>query len=619
MSASHRKCDTARVQVRAGHRATASDADIPIMSKQAAGWLVLALALAGCRLGNVGESAASRSDDGGRTMGSDSGDPAPDGGSMPDLAGSARADLAGLAGRDLSPTPDLAPPPTTAVLTYHNDNLRTGTQLRETTLTPLAVQTHGMTVAVSRPLDDASLSQVLYVPSYRFAAKTTAAFFATTINNTVYAYDANDLANTGTSDGLLWQTHFVDPASTTRTHPRGILDTPVIDLAAGELYVVYSTRDSKIEPTGESTVDVAFWLAALDLATGTIKRQVEVKGNVQRSDGTRVDFLPRNHWNRPGLLLANGVIYASFGARASENQTVYHGWVIGYDAKTFTLRGVFNDTPNSTQAGNGGGIWMGCAAPNADAAGNVYLITGNANRDPGSSWYGNSFIKLRQDASALTLTASFGPYDPQNRLQLNDVDLGAGGAVLLPGTRRIVGGGKTGIVYLLDSDTLDELQEFQGFINVYNPTFVVDSDWEGGPHLHGGPVVWQSADPDVFHFYAWSENDYLKLYQYDRAKDQLNPASPLVGSVLALQEIMPGGMLSLSADGHTAGTAILWASLPRDTDLDGRLFAFDAENLALLWQGDYPTVAKWMPPTIADGKVFVPTFARQVLVYMLGP
>ena len=52
------------------------------------------------------------------------------------------------------------------------------------------------------------------------------------------------------------------------------------------------------------------------------------------------------------MLLLNGVVYAAFGSIGDIDP--YHGWLLGYDAKTLGLLQVFNDTPN----GQGGGIWM---------------------------------------------------------------------------------------------------------------------------------------------------------------------------------------------------------------------------------------------------------------------
>ncbi|PYT12192.1 MAG: hypothetical protein DMG59_24190 [Acidobacteria bacterium] len=93
----------------------------------------------------------------------------------------------------------------------------------------------------------------------------------------------------------------------------------------------------------------------------------------------------------------------------------------------------------------------------------------------------------------------------------------------------------------------------------------------------------------------------------------------------------PGGILSLSANGSTAGTGIIWASTSnananRDA-VPGTLHAFDATNLAKeLWNsamnstrdavGNY---AKFCPPTIANGKVYLATFSGYLAVYGLLP
>src|SRR3954471_5872159 len=90
---------------------------------------------------------------------------------------------------------------------------------------------------------------------------------------------------------------------------------------------------------------------------------------------------------------------------------------------------------------------------------------------------------------------------------------------------------------------------------------------------------------------------------------------------------MPGGMLSLSCDGETPGSGILWVAMPFATTANqavvpGILRAFDASDLTNeIWNsrqdlprdnlGMYP---KFCPPTIADGKVFIPAFAAEKIV-----
>jgi len=76
---------------------------------------------------------------------------------------------------------------------------------------------------------------------------------------------------------------------------------------------------------------------------------------------------------------------------------------------------------------------------------------------------------------------------------------------------------------------------------------------------------------------------------------------------------MPGGALSLSANGTQDG--IVWASLPNRMDATngvhrGSLVALDAINLHELWRDDCVWYfAKFNPPAVADGHVFLATFA----------
>jgi hypothetical protein len=128
---------------------------------------------------------------------------------------------------------------------------------------------------------------------------------------------------------------------------------------------------------------------------------------------------------------------------------------------------------------------------------------------------------------------------------------------------------------------------------------------------------------------VWGEKDKLRRYRFDVLIGTFNHSSD-DGPVVALQDwkdadgmvhaVMPGGMISLSANGNRAGSGIVWATLPttRDGPSPGRLYAFNAENLQPLWDGPFPTLGHWLPPTIADGKVFIGTSSDQVVCFELG-
>ena len=92
---------------------------------------------------------------------------------------------------------------------------------------------------------------------------------------------------------------------------------------------------------------------------------------------------------------------------------------------------------------------------------------------------------------------------------------------------------------------------------------------------------------------------------------------------------MPGGILSVSANGNTTGTGIVWASHPLSSAnqavVPGILDAYDASDLTKeLWNSkqnegrdDVGNFAKFCPPTIANGKVYMATFSGKVIVYGL--
>jgi hypothetical protein len=126
--------------------------------------------------------------------------------------------------------------------------------------------------------------------------------------------------------------------------------------------------------------------------------------------------------------------------------------------------------------------------------------------------------------------------------------------------------------------------------------------------------------------YVWGEEDHLRAYRYNGA--QFDPAGQ---SVSPAPPGMPGGVLSLSADGATPGSGIIWSARPLNGNANqavrpGILEAFDASDLTrILWDSrqdaardDFGKFAKFSAPTIADGKVFLATFSGWLAVYGLS-
>lgn len=322
--------------------------------------------------------------------------------------------------------------------------------------------------------------------------------------------------------------------------------------------------------------------------------------------------------------------------------------------------------PQLLQAANTcahGGLWMTGRAPAVAPDGRILLQVGNGRNDVGlapNRNFGNSLLSL--DPVSLRVLDSF---TPGNHFGLNrwDLDLGGSGPLLVPGTRFVVGGGKQGVMHVWDIDHLGgftpddtgALQKFTAgiveehldtgldnpgafidFKNVSNTVFSLNAH---AGHIMGGPVLWQrSPRAGGSRLYNWSENSELRMYAFDESS-----ATPVMLPEMArsafIQAGHPGGILALSADGETPGSAIVWASTydARGTDgfplgttgallqhVPGVLRAYAGDTLEPLWTSEdrgasdrVGTFAKFVPPTVANGRVYLPNFDGKVIAYGL--
>lgn len=516
-----------------------------------------------------------------------------------------------------------------SVLTHHNDNGRTGANLDETLLNTTNVNTNGFGKLFSYPVDADIYTQPLYVPNVGIPGKRTHnVVYVATQNDSVYAFDAD--TNTGGNAQPLWQVNFTNPeqgitpvpaadvanpdhltgGNIRKPGPIGIMGTPVIDPGTGTLYLVARTKEN------ETYVQR---LHALDISSGEEKFgeltiiQATVPGDGSGSIDGQVNFNSRIQNQRPGLVLDHGVVYIAWASH--DDLGDYNGWIIGYDAATLQQTGVFNDTPD----GWGGGIWQSGQPPVADADGNLYLMTGNGTFDAsmGGRNVGNSFVKLK--ARTLELLDWFTPHDVED-LNLQDTDLNSGGVLMIPNTSLIAGGGKEGRLFVLDRNNLGHYNQ--------DDSQVVQAFQATSGHIHGSPVYYDSPALGAL-AYVWGETNFLKGFSFDGSL--FNP-NPVTQSTFPAPDGMPGGFLSISANGSQPGSGILWAAMPYERDaedavVNGVLRAFDASDLSVeLWNSridsvrdDLGNFAKYVPPTVANGKVYVSTFSGQLVVYGLNP
>ena len=377
----------------------------------------------------------------------------------------------------------------------------------------------------------------------------------------------------------------------------GITSTPVIDRSRGAIYLVAMSK------SGSSYFQR---IHALSLSTGNelfggpVAVQALYPGTGDGASGGNVTFSSKQYEERAALLLLNGVLYTTWTSHCDIRP--YTGWVIGYDASTLSQTHVLNVTPN----GNEGAIWMAGNGPAADAGNNIYFLTGNgtfdttldANGFPSQDNYGNAFVKL--STSGTLSVADYFTMSNTIAESNADIDLGSGGAIVLPDLsdnggqihQLAVGAGKDSIIYVVDRNAMGK---FHSTDTIYQ-------------EILGALAGSVFSTPAYFNqtIYYGAVSDAIKAFTISNARLGTSPSSRT-----SITFTYPGATPSVSANG--TGSAILWAV---ENSNPAVLHAYDATNLATeLYNSNQAAGSrdqfgpgnKFIAPIIANGKVYVGT------------
>ena len=540
----------------------------------------------------------------------------------------------GGSGDSISPTtppPASTPPPgSTAagdVTTFKNDVARTGQFPTETKLTPTNVNSTSFGLLHNPQVDGKVDAQPLYLSQLTIGTAVHNVVFVATEHASVYAIDAD-------SGNPVWQVSLLGSGETpSDTHgcgqvtPEiGITSTPVIDRTAGAngtLYVVAMSIDKSSNYHQR--------LHALDVTTGAelLNGPTEIAATFAGSGGAATTFEPGQYEERAALLLSGGLVYTSWTSHC--DIAPYGGWVIAFKQSDLSAASVVNVAPgsnpnatagpsgNDTQfTRNGPAIWMSGGGPAADTAGNVYFLTGNgrfettldANGFPNQGDYGNSFVKLSSSGGTLAVADYFATFD-EVHLSAQDLDLGSGGAMLLPDLmdstntvkHLVVGAGKDGKIYVVDRDNMSKFNTTRNNI------------WQEVDGVLGGDV---RSSPAYFNgnLYYGANGAQLKAFSVVNAK-----LSTAATSQSAASFSYPGTSPVVSANG--TASAIVWAH--ENKSGAAILHAYPAANLATeLYNStqaagsrdQFGSGNKFITPTVAGGKVFVGT-TRSVAIFGL--
>ena len=525
-------------------------------------------------------------------------------------------------------------------LTHHNDTFRTGLNSTESALTTGNVNKNQFGKLFKYPVDGQVYAQPLWAPNVSIGGTPHNVVFVATEHDSVYAFDAD---NATLNPNPLWHASFTN-GTTVTSIPKGdvevgldlspevgITSTPVIDAAKGVMFVEARTKDTSGTPNCNDPKNpnspYFHYLHALDITTGKdvagspvlICAQVPGTGYDNASGTVRLNTW-RTH-QRPALLLSNGIVYLGFGAL--EDIDHYHGWVLGYDENTLQQVYVFNDTPN----GQKGGIWQSGGGLLADATGDVYFSTGNGTFDANKSGpdYGTAFMRLTNTGGALTVKDWFTPFNQSGmNLEIINADLANSGPMLLPDQpgpipHMAVACGKTGTIYLMNRDNLGHYNALtdnvvQAINNTIGTTSVPTGNW-GTPAYFNGQIYLQGIDDPLRQYTLWQTT---------------STANPLLsaGPTAVSPELVgyPSPIAVVSSNGNSNG--IVW-EIQSDGNAGGKpatLRAYDAANIGkeIYNSGQSGTrdtagpAVKFATPTVANGKVYVPT-ASEIDVYGLLP
>ncbi len=489
------------------------------------------------------------------------------------------------------------------IVTYHDDVARTGLNPNESVLTLANVTSSQFGLLRILALDGLVDGEPLYLSNLIVAGQAQNVVFAVSEHDSVYAFNADTGAQ-------LWKTSVLGANETTsdahgcnQIVPEiGITSTPVIDRSAGPhgtIFVVGMTKDQ--------SGNYHQRLHALDIITGAelsgspTEIAASYPGTGANSSGGKVIFDPGQYAERSGLLLLNGTIYLGWTSHCDAGP--YTGWLMAYSESTLAQTAVLNLTPNGSE----GSIWMAGAGLAADSNSYIYFLdangtfdgTLNANGFPINNDFGNGFIKVSTAGGTLAVADYFEPLNTISESN-DDVDMGSGGALILPDLTDLsgtvhhlaVGAGKDSNIYVVNRDSMGK----------FNPASDNQIYQQIGGEIGG---VWSM--PAYFNntVYYGGVSDNLKAFPI---------ANAMLATTFSVQSTTffeyPGTTPAISANGTANG--IVWAV---ENSSPAVLHAYNAATLVELYNSNqaasnrdhFGNGNKFITPLIVNGKVFVGT------------
>jgi PQQ-like domain len=488
------------------------------------------------------------------------------------------------------------------VLTYHYNNARTGLNAAETTLTLSNVNSTSFGKLFTLTVDGKVDAQPLYLSAVSIQSVTHNVLIVATENDSVYAFDADTGSQLWHISALLSGETASDDRGCQQIIPQiGITATPAISRPKGSNGVIYVVAMSK-----DSSGNYYQRLHALDATTGNelYKGPVDIAakfpGTGDGSSGGYVMFDPGQYAERASLLLVGSEVYLAWTSHCDIRP--YTGWIMGYNIETLAQEAVLDITPNGHQAS----IWGSGTGLTADNSGNIFVLAANGIFDPALNSsgfpsdgdYGNAFLRLTT-SGGLAVEDYFEMYNGPTESD-QDIDLGSGGAILLPNMtdssgntwQLAAGAGKDTNLYLVNRNNLGKYSSTANNIYQELPGALPGGMWSMPAYFNG-------------RLYYGNTGHVISAFQFKDAKLITTPVAQTTNSFR-----YPGATPSISS--NQSENAILWAV---ENTAHAILYAYNATTLQILYNSEQAANSrdqfgdgnKFITPVIINGKVYVGT------------
>jgi hypothetical protein len=494
-------------------------------------------------------------------------------------------------------------------VTVSQNDLRTSWDSHEPALTQSALSGGRFGQLFSTAVNGQVYAQPLVVGSTVIVA---------TENDWVYGLNsATGAVNWSLSLGTPWNTSAVCGDLTPDV---GVTSTPVYNPATGTVYLVAATMAGSAPQ---------YHLYGISPQTGAITTQVAIGGSP--SNDSSITFNPAQQWQRTGLLLMNGWVYAGFASHC--DNTPYDGFVAGVNVSTQATT-LWSDETGVTD--NQAGIWQGGGGLMSDGPGRIFFVSGNGVSPapgPGTAPPGQlaeSVVRLAVQSNGSLAAQDFFSPTLAPLLDAADLDFGAGGPVALPfGTSTypdmMVAAGKSGSIYLLNRNNLGGRE--QGLLGTDAALRViccVAGEWGHPAAFADTPTLTSSntAAANDFLYYV-GNTDYLREMKWGYSTGGVPVLNTVATS--SFQFGYTSGSPVVTSNGTSPSSAIVWAvGATGSTGAGGTLYAFSAVpastctsltpcTLTPLWSAPIGTASKFTTPATDSGHVYVGTRDGHVL------